>query len=174
MARQTIQEGIGCPIVALPQIPEQRRNRGEEDHVIERQLLGQLMQQPTADHLGREDGGKTVPPLVTQHGIIEDARRVEDPLEWSFTSGELGKKGAHRRFIGHIDRGKLHGDALRRQAVDRRLLIVRSNPPPPGEEKLGGTLGGQPFGHQQPQRPQAPGDQIGRIVTNAHQGLAFS
>ena len=112
IVRQTIQKGVGGGIVALAGIAQQRRGRGEEDQEIQIKVCGELMQQPTARHFGREDRCKACPLLIHQNGIIQEPSRVKDPFERQRGRADLGEERAHGGFISYIDLCHLYRDPL--------------------------------------------------------------
>ena len=171
IAGQPVEEGIGRRIVALAQTAQQGRRRREEDEIIKIQRCGELVQQPTTSHFGSEHRDKTFPALVEQNRIIQHPGSVEDPFQRKCARRDLRKEHPHCCFVSHIDQRKLHRDSVRRQLVQDRLLGRIVYPAAAGKDQLFGPLLSQPLGHQQPQRAQATGDQIGSVGVNGNPRL---
>ena len=59
---------------------------------------------------------------------------MKDTFQREQACRNLGKEGAQRHFIGHIDLGQLYGDTLCGKAVNRLLLRSGGDAPSPRQQ----------------------------------------
>lgn len=79
LRHQTVQEAVGCGIVALPCCAQQGGCRGETDKKIERARLGQAMQMPAAQRFRMQDARQLAGVLRRNRTVVEHPGCVYDP-----------------------------------------------------------------------------------------------
>ena len=82
------------------------------------------MQQPAANHFGSQDGGERGGIELRKHRVVQHSGGVHDPanLRPSF-SAEPVEKGAHLRFVGDVDGGKVDGGSTSFERANRCNLM---------------------------------------------------
>ena len=159
--RQSIEESIGGGIVPLTGLTQKRARGGKKYKEIQRSVFEQAMQQPTAHHLGPQDGIQRGLIKLREQSVSQHSRRVYHAANRRPAFGaKCFEKGAQLRFVRHVHRGQVHARSQCFEFPDDAGLIAKAasglrRTPSRARRQLRATQKNQPAG---PLRDHPTGD----------------
>ena len=118
MGGELIQKCVCRGVIRLTRIAQNASDAGEQDEQVQVAVDGRAVQMPCTQHLRPQHLLKTVPTLIRQRSIGQNAYAVNDTGERRQRGIDTLQHRVHRRRVRHIRDLHLHRDVAFAQGVD--------------------------------------------------------
>ncbi|KFE58860.1 hypothetical protein DB31_6157 [Hyalangium minutum] len=128
------------------------------------------MERERGVHLRSQNLAEALRRLAQEDAVVQDTRAVEDAPHRRNAPLELRQGLAQTRLVRDIQRQHLDMHASPGQLAQDCPLRVRGDAAAPAEHEVPCSAPSQPSCHPKPERPQATGDEIGRVFARGERG----
>ena len=157
---QSFQIQIGCDVVCLSLVAEQRCRRRVHDEKIQLPVERLLMQVPCPGDFRSQDVVEVLFRHIDQAGILDHPRAVYDTAQWRHFALHATQQVGNLVRIGNIDGKFVNRGAVLPQARECRGCIGRGGLAAPDDREMAGALPDKPLSRCKAEPAATPGDEI--------------